>query len=63
MDGGTMARHIAEDPKLSSIPIVFLTSMISPEEASAVYKPGARLYISKASAPDEIVASIKRIIG
>ena len=63
VDGGTMARHIMEDPRLSSIPVIFLTSMVSPEEAAAVYKPGSRVYISKASQPSEIIATIKKVIG
>ena len=63
MDGGTMARQVLEDPQLSSIPIVFLTSMISPDEASAAYKPGARMYISKASSPSEIISRVKKVIG
>ncbi|MFA5161066.1 MAG: response regulator [Elusimicrobiales bacterium] len=63
MDGGTVARHLMEDPRLSSIPVIFLTSMVSPEEAAAVYKPGARMYISKASHPSEIVAAIRKVIG
>jgi len=63
MDGGAMARQVLEEPQLSAIPIVFLTSMISPEEASAAYKPGARMYISKASSPSEIVSRVKKVIG
>jgi CheY-like chemotaxis protein len=63
MDGGSMARQLLEDPETSGIPVIFLTSMVSQEEASAVSSPGARMYVSKASPHSELLKTIKKVIG
>ena len=34
-DGGTLARELRADPRFSQTPIIFLTSLVSPEEAGA----------------------------
>ena len=34
-DGGTLAREIRADPMFSDLPIIFLTSLVSPQEAGA----------------------------
>ncbi|MDD2774088.1 MAG: response regulator [Elusimicrobiales bacterium] len=63
MDGGSMALRLLEDPETSGIPVIFLTSMVSPEEASAVNSPGARVYVSKASPHTELLKTVKKTIG
>jgi two-component system alkaline phosphatase synthesis response regulator PhoP len=34
-DGGTLAREMRADPQFSQTPIIFLTSLVSPQEAGA----------------------------
>jgi two-component system, OmpR family, response regulator len=35
IDGGHLAAQIKSDPELKSVPVVFLTALVSPEETTA----------------------------
>jgi two-component system sensor histidine kinase/response regulator len=64
MDGGMTASLLLEDPATKNIPIIFLTSMVSEEEALAQNNnPGGRQFLSKSSPPATIVAKIRQTLG
>jgi len=64
MDGGQTAALLLEDPQTRDIPIIFLTSMVSEEEAMiSNSRPGGRQFISKSAPPETIVAKVRETIG
>lgn len=64
MDGGMTASLLLADPQTQHIPIIFLTSMVSEEEAMASNnQPSGRQFISKSTPPEAIVAKVREIIG
>jgi len=54
-DGGTLARELSEDPVLASIPVVFVTSLISASEAGT--RHGAR-YVAKPVNPQILLDTV-----
>lgn len=59
ISGGEVASLLAEDPATASIPLIFLTSLISPEEASEMQGwAGGRLGLSKRAPLSELKARI-----
>lgn len=64
MDGGMTAGFLLEDPNTKNIPIIFLTSMVSEEEAMAQNNtPGGRQFLSKSSTPEAIISKIRQTLG
>jgi CheY-like chemotaxis protein len=59
IDGGDIAGHLAADPVLKSIPVIFLTATVSSREAGARgLRSGGRLFLSK---PVELETLVKHI--
>lgn len=54
-DGGAVAREMAQDPELKSIPVIFVTSLISPAESGM--HNGAR-YLSKPVDPKALLSMV-----
>ncbi|NLO91495.1 MAG: response regulator [Elusimicrobia bacterium] len=64
MDGGMTAGLLLEDPATKNIPIIFLTSMVSEEEAVAQNNnPNGRQFLSKSTPPTAILAKIRETLG
>lgn len=61
MDGGNVFQRLASDPVTEKIPVVFLTSLVSEQEAMESRYAGRR-YLSKYSQPAEIVKRVKEIL-
>ena len=63
-DGGEVAQDLLENNKTKNIPIIFLTSIISEEEAKAKHGkiPGGFI-ISKSSNRTELVQKIKEVLS
>ena len=63
-DGGELAGEILENEKTRDIPLIFLTSIISKEEASgAGGKIGGRIYVSKSADKKELVRVINEALS
>jgi CheY-like chemotaxis protein len=64
MDGGDVARALSTNERTRRIPILFLTSIISHEEAQALRgQVGGRPGMSKHSPIDEILSRIRTALG
>lgn len=55
-DGYAVCRHIMQDPKTAGIPIIFITSMDSPEDIQKGFTSGAVDYITKPFNGAEVLA-------
>jgi CheY-like chemotaxis protein len=60
MDGYSVARAIKADPKLRSIPIVFLTARTAPMDHVAGIQAGARHYLTKPFKIQDLCAMVAR---
>ena len=62
-DGGDVAFQIHDDPSLRSIPIIFLTSLISGHEANKAVLRGGYEFLSKPASLGKVIESIDRHVG
>ena len=63
-DGGDVAFQIHDDPSLRSIPIIFLTSLISGQEAaSKTVQRGGYEFLSKPASIGKVIECIDRHLG
>jgi DNA-binding response OmpR family regulator len=62
MDGWNLVRILRSRPSLSSVPVLFLTSLSSPEERLRAYKLGVDDFVPKPSDVDELVARTDRAV-
>jgi len=61
-DGGDLAREAATDSRLRDIPILFLTGLVSPDEASAgPLERGGMTFLSKPAEPALLLATVGRL--
>ncbi len=59
--GDDIAQELREDPKLSSIPIIFLTALATPDETGAkASKIGGNAFLAKPVSADELIAVIEK---
>lgn len=64
VDGGETAARIKEDKDLQNVPIVFLTAIIKPEEASPTGSNiGGCEYLAKPVKLEDLVACIEKHLG
>jgi CheY-like chemotaxis protein len=64
MDGGELAACFQANPKLKSVPIVFLTSAVTKQEVAAGRgQLGGSTYLAKPVVLTELVACIKQHLG
>ena len=61
-DGGDLAREAANDSRLRDIPILFLTGLVSREEAGAgTLQSGGMTFLSKPAEPALLLATVSRL--
>lgn len=64
IDGGELAAWMENDEVLSSVPVVFLTGIVSPEEVDAIGKKiGGRPIIAKPATAEAILACIEEYVA
>ena len=64
MDGGQVAAQLRADPRLQHVPIVYLTAIVSKQEAhQADGVIGGNAFIAKPVGVNEVVACIERHLG
>ncbi len=62
-DGGDLAREAASDPRLRDIPILFLTGLVSHEEAGACpLERGGMKFLAKPVEPAVLLAQIGGLV-
>lgn len=62
--GGDIAREAALDPRLSKIPVLFLTGLVSKTEAGEnVFESGGMKFLSKPVEPALLLASVGDLVG
>ncbi len=59
-DGGDVAFQIHDDSSLRSTPIIFLTSLVSGQEASKTVQRGGYEFLSKPASIGKVIESIDR---
>ena len=64
MDGGELAALFQAHPKFTSVPIVFMTSLVTRDELAADHgQIGGQAYLAKPLVLSELVACLKRHLG
>jgi CheY-like chemotaxis protein len=64
LDGGDLAAKLAKDPETRAIPFVFLTGLLSPDEAKAVGgEVAGRPALAKRAPYVELIARVREFIG
>jgi two-component system phosphate regulon response regulator PhoB len=63
MDGLTAARILAEDPKVSHIPIVILSALGRTSDIDAGLETGVRAYLVKPFSPWELLSLVDQLTG
>ena len=62
-DGGTIAAQMREEPTLKNIPIVFLTAIVSKDEAKGGNQIGGCEFLAKPVSRDQVDECIRRHLG
>ena len=62
-DGGTIAAQIKAEPTLRNVPVVFLTAIVSKNEAKDGHHIGGSEFLAKPVSRDEVDACIRRHLG
>ena len=63
MTGAECTRLLKQDPTLSEIPVVIITSHFSPRDMEACYRSGADEILSKPFSKEQIVSLLKRYLS
>lgn len=63
LDGMEVARSIRSDPELAKTLIVLLTARDRPEDVEAGIAAGADAYLTKPFSPQELEATIDKLLG
>jgi CheY-like chemotaxis protein len=64
MDGGHVASELAQDPSTKRVPIVFLTAVVSREEARAHEGViSGQLFLAKPISANEVLQCLERYLG
>ena len=62
--GGDIAREAAADAALRNIPVLFLTGLVSRDEAgTSVYESGGMRFLSKPVEPALLLSSVAGLVG
>ena len=60
MDGGELAERLAKDPQLCSVPLIFLSAVVSKGDPETVRKPNSKhVYLPKPVDPNELLNCVK----
>ncbi|MCW3842481.1 response regulator transcription factor [Micromonospora yasonensis] len=59
VDGITATRRISEDPQLSGVRVVMLTTFVEEEDVFAALRSGASGFLVKDADPDELVQAVR----
>ena len=62
-DGGTIAAQMREEPTLKNVPIVFLTAIVSKDEAKTGSQIGGCEFLAKPVSRDQVDDCIRRHLG
>jgi putative two-component system response regulator len=62
-DGGTIAAQMKEEPTLRNVPIVFLTAIVSKDEAKNRHEIGGCEFLAKPVSRDQVDECIRRHLG
>jgi DNA-binding response OmpR family regulator len=62
MDGYKVCRMIKYDQKLKKIPVLILTSRMTPEDKRLAFECGANSYLPKATKTEVIIAEIRELL-
>lgn len=62
MNGYALSRHLKSDPKLKTIPIIFLTARTSAKDVVEGINAGARHYISKPFSLKDVLDKVVKIL-
>jgi CheY-like chemotaxis protein len=63
IDGGTVAAQLKEIPVLRKVPIIFLTAIVSGQEAQSKEQIGGFEFLAKPVSRDQIIDCIKKHLG
>ena len=63
LDGGDLATQMRADPFLASVPIVFVTAIVSPTEDEGEQMIGGFPFIAKPVSPHTLIRSIEAHLG
>jgi CheY-like chemotaxis protein len=62
--GGEVAKALANDPALRSIPILFVTSLLSKTESgSGCVRRGNNLYLPKSVEPNALIGAVEQMLA
>lgn len=62
-DGGTVAAQFKEEPTLKNVPIVFLTAIVSKDEAQTRREIGGCEFLAKPVSRDQVDECIRKHLG
>lgn len=63
MDGYETCVRIQEDPRLASIPVLFISALDAPLDKVRAFQVGGRDYVTKPFSPDEILARVEHHVS
>jgi DNA-binding response OmpR family regulator len=61
-DGFETARQLKADPALATIPIIFLTGRLDPDDRAAALDLGAEAFLPKSTDPRELVRRVRQAL-
>jgi len=63
MSGSEVAATLLEDPATASIPIIYLTGILTKEEELSIKKTGRHYIMAKPTTGKEILEKVKQVLG
>ncbi|MBE9118099.1 response regulator transcription factor [Lusitaniella coriacea LEGE 07157] len=63
VDGYQFLKRLREDPRYTSLPVIFLTARGMTSDRIQGYEAGCDAYLSKPFEPDELVAMVKNLLA
>ncbi|MBX3247653.1 MAG: response regulator [Myxococcales bacterium] len=63
LDGLALAQRLKQDPKLSRVPVIFLTAKGTPKDVIAGIQAGARHYLTKPFQREELLEKVSKVLG
>ncbi len=63
MDGISLIKKVRDNPSYRFIPIIILTTEAEPEKKAAAKAAGATGWIIKPFRPDQLVSSVRKVLG